>query len=78
GRLRSYLLVPLKHFLANERHRARAIKRGEGRPLLSLEELQAEERADLEPTDPLSADKIYERDALVADAQPVTHRRCQI
>lgn len=61
GRLRSYLLVSLKHFLANERHRARAIKRGKGRPLLSLEELRADERADLEPADPLSADKIYER-----------------
>jgi RNA polymerase sigma factor (sigma-70 family) len=61
GRLRSYLLVSLKHFLANERHRAMAIKRGEGRSLLSLEELQADERADLEPADRLSADKIYER-----------------
>src|SRR5688572_28699856 len=28
GRLRSYLLVALKHFLSNERHRATAIKRG--------------------------------------------------
>jgi len=28
GRLRSYLLVSLKHFLANERQRASAIKRG--------------------------------------------------
>ena len=61
GRLRSYLLVSLKHFLANERHRAMAIKRGEGRPLLSLEGLRAEERADLEPADTLTADRIYER-----------------
>lgn len=30
GRLRSYLLVALKHFLANEHHRSNAIKRGEG------------------------------------------------
>jgi RNA polymerase sigma-70 factor (ECF subfamily) len=61
GRLRSYLLVSLKHFLANERHRARAIKRGEGRPLISLEGLQEDERADLEPADNLTADRIYER-----------------
>src|ERR1700682_2730145 len=61
GRLRSYLLVSLKHFLANEHHRANAAKRGEGRPLLSLEELQEDERTDLEPADTLSADKIYER-----------------
>src|SRR6266478_7024108 len=31
GRLRSYLLVSLKHFLVNERARAMSIKRGEGR-----------------------------------------------
>src|SRR5438876_10231222 len=30
GRLRSYLLTSLKHFLTNERNRAMAIKRGEG------------------------------------------------
>ena len=33
GRLRSYLLTSLKHFLTNERNRARAIKRG-ARPAL--------------------------------------------
>lgn len=61
GRLRSYLLVALKHFLANERHRASALKRGDGQRLISLEELRAEERADLEPADSLSPDRIYER-----------------
>ena len=61
GRLRSYLLVALKHFLANEWHRASAIKRGEGRPLIALDELLENERAALEPADTLSADRIYER-----------------
>jgi DNA-directed RNA polymerase specialized sigma24 family protein len=61
GRLRSYLLVSLKHFLANERHRAMAVKRGEGRRLISLEELRSGERASLEPADTLSPDRIYER-----------------
>jgi RNA polymerase sigma factor (sigma-70 family) len=61
GRLRSYLLVSLKHFLANERHRARAIKRGGGRSLIPLEELQTAERATSEPTDNLTADLIYEQ-----------------
>ena len=37
------------------------IKRGEGRPLVPLEELLVRERADLEPADTLSADRIYER-----------------
>src|SRR6266446_4952434 len=37
GRLRSYLLVSLKHFLINERQRAITIKRGEGRALIPLD-----------------------------------------
>ena len=61
GRLRSYLLVSLKHFLVSQRQRATAIKRGEGRPLLSLEELIARERDDPEPANILTADRIYER-----------------
>src|SRR5438046_6697073 len=60
-RLRSYLLVSLKHFLTNERYRAMAIKRGEGRRLVPLDVLGDSEGADLAPTDTLSADQIYER-----------------
>ena len=61
GRLRSYLLVSMKHFLANERHRAMAIKRGEGRRLIPFDELVSRDGAELEPADNLSADRIYER-----------------
>ena len=61
GRLRSYLLVALKHFLANEWQRSRAIKRGEGRTLIPLDELLAHAGADFEPADTLTPDKIYER-----------------
>src|SRR5439155_17998889 len=61
GRLRSYLLTSLKHFIANAQRRAMTIKRGEGRALVPLEELLLRERADLEPADTLSADRIYER-----------------
>jgi len=61
GRLRSYLLASLKNFLGKVRRRAMTIKRGEGRPLVSLEELLARESADLEPVDALSPDRIYER-----------------
>jgi RNA polymerase sigma-70 factor (ECF subfamily) len=61
GRLRSYLLVALKNFLAKAHRREMALKRGEGRSLVALDELLARERADLEPADILSADKIYER-----------------
>jgi RNA polymerase sigma factor (sigma-70 family) len=61
GRLRSYLLSSLKHFLINERARAMSIKRGEGRTPIPLDELTACERNDPEPADVLTADKIYER-----------------
>ena len=61
GRLRSYLLVSLKNFLAKARRRELAVKRGEGRALVPLDELLARERADLEPTDNLTADRIFER-----------------
>src|ERR1700730_12738338 len=61
GRLRSYLLVSLKNFLAKARRREMAVKRGEGKALVSLDDLQARERADLQPADTLSADRIYER-----------------
>jgi RNA polymerase sigma factor (sigma-70 family) len=61
GRLRSYLLASLKNFLSKARHREMTIKRGEGRPLVSLEDLLARERADQEPAYKFSADRIYER-----------------
>jgi RNA polymerase sigma factor (sigma-70 family) len=61
GRLRSFFFASLKNFLAKERRYATAAKRGEGRPLIPLEELLARQRADLEPADTLSADRIFER-----------------
>ena len=38
GRLRTFLLGSLQNFLANEYDRARALKRGGGRQIISLEE----------------------------------------
>jgi len=61
GRLRSYILVSLKNFIAKAKRRELTLKRGEGRPLVPLDELIAREHADLEPADNLTADKIYER-----------------
>jgi RNA polymerase sigma-70 factor (ECF subfamily) len=60
GRLRSYLLTSLKHFQANERERAMAIKRGEGQQLIPLDDLRERERVGFEPADTLAADQIYE------------------
>jgi DNA-directed RNA polymerase specialized sigma24 family protein len=61
GRLRSYLLTSLKHFLTNERNRVMAIKRGAGQQLIPLEDLRERERVGFEPADTLAADQIYER-----------------
>jgi hypothetical protein len=44
GRLRSYLLTSLKHFLTNEHQRAMAIKRGEGQRFVALDQLCEDER----------------------------------
>ncbi len=61
GRLRSFLLGALKYFLADEQRRAMAIKRGKGQRLIPLEELRADERIEMEPADPVTAEMIYER-----------------
>jgi len=61
GRLRSYLLTSLKHFLVSQHRRAVTAKRGKGQQPVPLEELAAIGRADFEPADHLSADRIYER-----------------
>src|SRR5205823_2430155 len=52
GRLRSFLLGSLKYFLADERRRAMAIKRGKGQRLIPLERLRVDERIEMEPSDP--------------------------
>lgn len=61
GRLRSYLLTSLKHFLVSEHRRAVTAKRGKGQQLVRLEELTAGERSEMEPANPLTADRLYER-----------------
>jgi DNA-directed RNA polymerase specialized sigma24 family protein len=60
GRLRSFLLVSLKNFLADERRRALRIKRGKGQALIPLEELRNAE-VGVEPLDSSTAERIYER-----------------
>jgi RNA polymerase sigma-70 factor (ECF subfamily) len=61
GRLRSYLLAAVKHFLADEARHAMAAKRGRGQRLIPLDEIREREGIDLERSDRLTADQIYER-----------------
>src|SRR6266487_3606715 len=61
GRFRSFLLASLNYFLADQRDRANAQKRGGGRPIISFDAHEAEERYRLEPMDERSPDKLFER-----------------
>lgn len=61
GRFRSFLLSAMKHFLANQRHRARAKKRGGGRAILPLDFAAGESHYKHEPADAATPEKIYHR-----------------
>ncbi len=61
GRFRSFLLAGLNYYLADERDRARAQKRGGGQATFSLDAQTAEQRYHLEPVCSLSPDKVFER-----------------
>jgi len=74
GRLRSYLLVSLKRFLASERHRARGVKRYESGPHVTLDELVESEVTEFELAETLSADRLYERRWALAVLQQVLTR----
>jgi len=61
GRFRSFLLAACKHFLSNERDRARAKKRGGGREPIFIDIDDAERRYRLEPAHQLTPEKLFER-----------------
>jgi RNA polymerase sigma factor (sigma-70 family) len=61
GRLRSYLLASVKHFLADESRHAMALKRGKGQRLIPFDDIREGESIEAERSDRLTADQIYER-----------------
>jgi RNA polymerase sigma-70 factor (ECF subfamily) len=61
GRFRSFLLASLKHFLSNERDKARAQKRGGGHFPLPLDFSSAETHLHFQPTDNITPETIFER-----------------
>lgn len=62
GKFRSFLLAAMKNFLANEWDKIKRQKRGGGaHNFTSLDAKTAETRYHLEPADPMTADKIFER-----------------
>ncbi len=60
GKFRSFLLASLNYYLADERDRAKAQKRGGGREILSLDSHGAEERYRIEPVDDRTPERIFE------------------
>jgi RNA polymerase sigma-70 factor (ECF subfamily) len=61
GRFRTFLITSLKHYLSDQRDRATAIKRGGGQPLLSIEELLAQQGIDRALVDRKGPDWAYDR-----------------
>jgi RNA polymerase sigma-70 factor (ECF subfamily) len=61
GKFRSFLLVVVRRFHNDERDRGRALKRGGGQAILSLDAEDAEGRYALEPSSDQSPDKAYEQ-----------------
>jgi DNA-directed RNA polymerase specialized sigma24 family protein len=66
GRFRSFLLADCSFFLADRRDRDRALKRGGGRPVLSIDARDAEGRFLREPSHDRTPEQIFEHDWAMA------------
>ena len=66
GRFRSFLLADCCHFLAHERERDAAARRGGGRILLSIDATDAEGQYQLEPGHEQTPERLFERDWALA------------
>ncbi len=61
GKFRSFLLAGLKNLLSDERDRANRLKRGGGQKPISFDAQTAEDRYRLEPVDPITPERLFER-----------------
>jgi RNA polymerase sigma-70 factor (ECF subfamily) len=61
GRFRTFLLMAVKRFLANEYDRAQAQKRGGGQTIVSLDGLEPEARYRREPVHSLTAERLFQQ-----------------
>ena len=61
GKFRSFLLASLQYFLADERDKERAQKRGGGVTFISLDNQETEDRYRAEPADNMDPAKVFER-----------------
>ena len=74
GRFRSFLLIALKRFLADEWDKGRAQKRGGGQTLLPLPFDSGETRFSQEPPDAVTPEQSYERRWVLALLEQVMKR----
>jgi RNA polymerase sigma-70 factor (ECF subfamily) len=74
GKFRSFLLSSLKHFVADERDRVQARKRGGNKAILSLDFEDAERRYSQEPVHDLSPERLFERWWALHVLNRATHR----
>ena len=74
GTFRSFLLAALKHFMADQRDRARAQKRGGSLAVISLDNLDAETRYRLEPAVELTPERMFEKQWALALLEHVLSR----
>ncbi len=77
GRFRSFLLASLNYFLADQRDRASAQKRGGDHQIISFDTHEAEERYRLEPMDERSPDRLFERRWAMTSLDQVLARLAQ-
>ena len=74
GKFRAFLLASLKHFLANEWDKSQRQKRGGGGTHLSLDWQSADARFHLDPPDPSSLDRTFDREWALALLERVITR----
>ena len=61
GRFRSFLLVSLRNYLSHQHERVKALKRGGGTSVLSLDSSEGEATYSLRPADTMTPEQLYER-----------------
>lgn len=80
GRFRAFMLVSLKHFLANEWDKTRCLKRGGGQIHLSLDWQTADSHFQIADAREASPDKVFDREwavALLARVIDRLHAECE-
>ncbi|TWU02267.1 RNA polymerase sigma factor [Stieleria varia] len=61
GRFRAFLITAFKHFLSKEWDKSKALKRGGGRPPISLDFESADSQICIEPASGLTAEQLYDK-----------------